>query len=118
MDTAKDLLTQEVFIKMRNNQKFKNPQNRIRFHNLKARKKRAAKSTVDRWLDNNRNILIKVLGDKNETMVSKDYLLGAGFSFKYFSFQKPINGVNFAGIYEFGIRQLPDGTFKIIRIND
>jgi len=118
MDTAKDLLTQEVFYKKRNNQKFANPQNRITFNNLKARKKRAAKSHVDRRLDLNRTILKRILGDKTEAVVSKDYLLGAGFLFPYFSYQKAVKDLTYAGIYEFGITRTTDDKYKIIKFND
>jgi len=118
MDSAKDLLTQEVFYKKRNNQKFANSRNRIRYNNLKARGKRSAKAPVDRRLDTNRNILKRILGDNKETVVSKDFLLGAGFLFQYFSYQQQVNGLTFAGIYEFGITRTSDNKYKIIKLND
>ena len=65
-EQAKDLLTQEVYYKKRSNQKFANPQNRIRYNNLKAGKKRAAKAPFEKPLDQNRNILKKILGTDSE----------------------------------------------------
>ena len=117
MDKAKDLLTQEEFIKSRSNQKFSSPENRIRYNNLKARHKRAAKNPVDRLLDMNRTILKRILGDNNEIVVSRDFLLGAGFSFKYFSYQIEVDGVTFAGIYEYRVAHIGNDQYKIIQFN-
>ena len=115
---AVDPLTNETFVKRRNNQKFANRQNQIRFNNIKAQNKRDAKASVARILDNNRSILKRTLGDKKEIIVSRDFLLGAGFSFKYFSYQLQVNGVTFAGIYEFGAAQIIKDQYKIVKFND
>lgn len=117
MENSKDPLTQEEFTKQRSNQKFSSPKNRIRFNNIKARQKRMIKGSFDRTLDHNRTILLRILGDKQEAIVSKDYLLGAGFSFNYYSFQKGVNEVTYSGIYEFGIAKTSDDKFKIIKFN-
>jgi hypothetical protein len=76
------------------------------------------KASVDKILDKNRTILNRILMDKAEAVVSKDYLLGAGFSFNYYSFHKEVNAVSYTGIYEFGITKTSDGNFKIIKINN
>jgi len=115
MENAKDLLTQEEFIKQRSNQKFASSKNRIRYNNLKARKKRITKGPIDRMLDQNRTILSRIIGNKTEIIVSRDYLLGAGFSFAYYSFNKEVDGVTYSGIYEFGIVKISDDKFKIIK---
>lgn len=115
MDNSKDPLTQEDFIRQRSNQKFASSKNRIRFNNLKAREKRLMKGSIDRILDKNRTILSRILGDKLEISVSRDYLLGAGFSFNYYSFLKDVNAVTYSGIYEFGIAKISDGKYKIIK---
>ena len=115
---AVDPLTNETFIKRRNNQKFATRRNQIRFNNIKAQKKRDAKASVTRILDRNRSILKRTLGDKKEIVVSRDFLLGAGFSFNYFSFQVAVNGVTFAGIYEFGAAQIVKDQYKIVKFND
>ena len=117
MEKSKDPLTQEEFTKQRSNQKFSCSKNRIRFNNIKAKQKRMMKGSVDRILDHNRTILFRILGDKQEAIVSKDYLLGAGFSFNYYSFLKEENAVAYSGIYEFGITKTSDEKFKIIKFN-
>jgi hypothetical protein len=117
MENAKDLLTQEEFTKHRSNQKFVSSKNRIRFNNLKARQKRLMKSFVDRNLDQNRTILSRIIGDKPEIIISRDYLLGAGFHFAYYSYNEEVNGVTYSGIYEYRIAKTSDGRYKIIKFN-
>ncbi len=77
----KDPLTGEVFYPKRTNQQFASRKNQIRYNNLKAYKKRKAKSGVERLLDKNRTILSEILGNETEVIRSKDFLLGAGFHF-------------------------------------
>ena len=118
MENAKDLLTDEEFAKRRNNQRFASRQNQIRYNNIKAQKKRNIKSYVDRPLDKNRTILQKLLADKTETTKSRDFLLGAGFCFDFFSFHKDIGGTLYSGIYEFGIAKQENDQYHIIKLLD
>ena len=115
---VKDPLTGEEFFKQRDNQKFATRKNQIRYNNLKARKKRSAKSPYDRVLDQNRTILERILNGKDEIIVSKDYLLGSGFHFRYFQYHWSIENVDFSGIYEYGIAKTTDGSYKIIRFKN
>ncbi|HEC42681.1 MAG TPA: hypothetical protein ENI20_07630 [Bacteroides sp.] len=116
MEQGKDPYTQEIFFKKRSNQRFANSLNRIRYNNLKAKSKRNAMAPVNTKLFRNRKILETILGAQKEVTVSRDYLLGSGFSFDYFSYQKEINNVVYFGIYEFGIARLGDNNYKIIRL--
>lgn len=117
MENAKDLLTQEEFIKHRSNQKFASSRNRIAYNNQKARKKRITKGPIDKLLDLNRTILSRIIGNKTEIIVSRDYLLGAGFNFSYYSYIREVTGVTYSGIYEYGITKTFDGSFKIIKFS-
>ena len=116
MEQGKDPLTQEMFIKRRSNQKFANPRNRIRYNNLKAKNIRYAMAPVNIKLHCNRNILAKILGSQKQVTMSRDYLLGSGFSFEYFSYQKKIDDVVYFGIYEFGIAFIGDSNYRIIKL--
>lgn len=69
-------------------------------------------------LQRNRTILEKILGAQKEATVSRDFLLGSGFSFEYFSYQKRINDLVYFGIYEFGIAILEDKRYRIIKLLD
>jgi hypothetical protein len=117
MEKTIDPQTQEEFIKLRNNQRFASSKNHIQFNNNKARQKRLIKASVDKILDKNRTILNRILGDKRETIVSKEFLKGAEFSFNYYSFLTKVNEVNYFGIYEFGIANIFDGNYKVINFN-
>lgn len=118
MENGKDPLTQEIFRRKRTNQKFVRAENRIRYNNNKARKKRSAKAFIDRKLDHNRNILDRILGDRKEVTVSRDYLLGSGFSFDYFNYQKEVDKHMYAGIYEFGVTKVDPSHFKITKLSN
>ncbi len=118
MQQDKDLLTQEVFVKRRSNQKFANPQNRIRYNNKKAQRKRTAKAFVDGPLDRNRTILARILHGKNEVTVSRDFLLGSGFTFDLYHYQKMEDDQVYAGIYEYGVTRVSESTYKIKKLQD
>lgn len=118
MQQAKDLLTQEEFVKRRSNQKFARPQNRIRYNNRKAQMKRTAKAFVDGPLDRNRTILGKILADKAELTISRDFLLGSGFTFDLYNYQKMEDYLIYSGIYEFGVAKLNETTYKIKKLRD
>jgi len=112
----KCLFTKEEFTPNRANQKFINNNARISYHNEIARKKRLTKAFIDKALDKNRNIILNLLGGKNEIIISKDYLLGAGFDFEKCTHQQTIQDIIYTGIYEFGYSKNNNGTIKIIKI--
>ncbi len=115
MERAKDLLTEEWFDKRRNNQKFVNRENQVRYNNNKAQQRRNVTSFFDRQMNQNRKILLNILGKKNEITKSRDFLLGAGYNFKYFMYIRPVSGLDYTGIYEFGITKMNETDYHIIR---
>ena len=86
------------------------------FNNMKAKKKRLAKSPVDKALDKNRNILMLILNDESEVVRSKDFLLGAGFDFKYFSRSTRMGDKPCQVVYEFCVIHLNEDHYKIKRL--
>lgn len=115
METAKDLFTNEVFVKTRNNQKFANRQNQIKFNNVVANRKRKEKSSINRILDKNRTILKTILGDLKEVVKSKDFLLGAGFYFTVLTHNRQVNDVIVHCIYDYGYIRMDNNYYKIFR---
>ena len=79
-----DLLTKEEFSPKRTNQKFACADNRKTYHNLKARKAREITRGVDYIIKKNWNILKHQLKGNERTTRSKQFLLGAGYNFKYY----------------------------------
>jgi len=113
---ATDPLTGEAFIKKRSNQVFANRVNQIRYNNLKAHAKRKAKSKMDKILDNNRKVLMKVLGSNKEKIKSRDFLDGAGLHFGYNTHTTMIEGNKWICIYDYGYSLVDKNTFKIKKI--
>lgn len=113
VEKRKDPLTGELFYPKRYNQKFANRENQIAFNNLKARKKRHEKIDTDRILDKNREILKKLLGIKSEIEKSKDFLLGAGFNFNYFSAIFKVREITLYAVYEFTLYLNENDKYKI-----
>jgi hypothetical protein len=115
---AKCKLTQEEFIKRRNNQLFSTRENQILYNNIKARNKRLAKGATERILDCNRTILLRILGNAKEITKSKDFLLGCGYNFGYITYSKRIDNTskqiaNFC--FEVGILKIDENTYKILK---
>ena len=100
----------------RSNQIYVNKQAQQDWNNMKARKKRLVKSPVDKALDKNRNALLIILNDQTEVVRSKDFLLGAGFDFKFFSRSTRIGDKPCQVVYEFCVIHLNDDQYKIKRL--
>jgi hypothetical protein len=109
-----DPLTGETFLPERTNQLFASRYNQVRYNNMKAAKKRKAKAHLDRILDNNRRILKTLLGDMQENVFSRDYLLGAGFDFNCQTHNGKIGGMLYNFIYEYAYIRLENNQYKII----
>ena len=108
-----DPLTRERFIKKRSNQVFANPENQVRYNNLKAYDKRKAKSQIDRTLDKNRQVLKTILGTNEEIIKSLDYLQGAGFNFGCNTHSIMKEGNKWICIYDYAYSLIDTNTFKI-----
>lgn len=115
MEKAKDLLTGETFTKLRSNQKFANRKNQIRYNNIIAKNKRIEKSSIDRILNMNLNILKNILGNEKEAEKSKDFLLGAGYNFKVLTYNCTIDDKLYHCVYNYAISKIHENFFKIIR---
>lgn len=111
-----DPLTGEQFVPRRMNQRFASRSNQVKFNNLKAARKRKAKARHDRVLDKNRNILQRLLGDKKEVVLSKDYLLGAGFNFRMQTHSLTSGQKVFVCIYDYAYTRLENNQYKIVRL--
>jgi len=110
-----DPFTGEEFIKKRDNQKFANRKNQTAYNNLKALKKRQLKNKIDKPLNNNRNILIKLVGDESEIIKSHDWLLALGYRFDILTHTSLIDKEIVACVYEFQVIPLGNKYYKIVR---
>ena len=101
----------------RSNQLFASEENRIRFHNEKAKSLRKHKAFIDRPLHVNQRILTEVIGSAESVDVHKQFLLWKGFSLSTFTHYTHYQGKAYPSIYEFVLIPLADDRFKILRHN-
>jgi hypothetical protein len=85
MNAIQDPLTGEFFYPLRKNQKFESAANRIEFNNRKAAANREEEKLLLGPLLNNREILLELLKPGETKTVSKDYLVGKGYSLEHFT---------------------------------
>jgi hypothetical protein len=105
----------EKFTPKRYNQRFSSRKNQIAFNNFLALKKRHEKAPFDRVLESNRKILSSILSKLTSRIVSREFLLGAGFNFNFFNGSYQVDGTNYQTIYNFAITRVDGGKFKIIK---
>ncbi|MGV3631733.1 MAG: hypothetical protein ACO1O6_11040 [Bacteroidota bacterium] len=77
-----DPLTGLEFVAKRENQVFASKKNRIKFHNLQAKKLREQLAFVEKPLRRNFQILNELLNGKHELEVHKEFLKGKGYNFE------------------------------------
>jgi hypothetical protein len=112
----RDPFTNEEFNPKRNNQKFANSKNRIKFHNTRANQLRVEKAFIDRPLNNNLKILNDIMADKEDETFHKEFLRGKGFNFEIFNSTCKTEGTTGYCIYNF-IIIYNSSNVKIIRSN-
>jgi hypothetical protein len=115
METRKDLLTGEDFTPSRRNQRFASRANQVRYNNLLAQQKRDAKRPLDRALDMNRTILIRLLGEAKSVSKTKDFLLGAGYDFTAFTQTAKNELQSYYCIYDMALFPIGDQKYLIKR---
>lgn len=110
-----DLLTREDFYPKRSTQRFARPENRIRYHNRKAKELRNSLAPFDRPLHNNLRILNELMSGKAERTLAKQFLLGKGFVFGVFNHYVNVQDTRQAAIYNYTLIPCANDQIKIIR---
>lgn len=111
MESKTDLLTGQMFVPTRINQRFQNAKNRIVYYNQKANRIRHMKSEFDKPLHRNYLILLELMKGNKETVFHKQYLLGKGYHFGVYTHLEEHEGNSCFAIYEFLV--LSDGSDQI-----
>ncbi|MDA9986589.1 hypothetical protein N9E11_01025 [Crocinitomicaceae bacterium] len=107
----------ESFIPKRSNQRFAYKAHQIAFNNAKAKKERDLHAYYDSQIKKNWKILKAILKNKKATIQNQDYLLGKGYSFRFFNNLRTNEDKSFYGVYDYGIRSLANGKYEIINFN-
>ena len=97
----RDPFTNEEFTPKRNNQKFANSKNRIKFHNTRANQLRVEKAFIDIPLNKNLKILNGIMADKEDETYHREFLRGKGFNFEIFNSTCKTEGTTGYCIYNF-----------------
>ncbi len=116
MRTLKDPLTGEQFVPRRNNQRFANEKNRIRYNNNLALNRKKFKSKILKQLDFNWNILHNLLNNKEVIECSEDYLRGAGLHFGYLTHYILRNGTKWSCVFNYAYLRISKDRIKIVRL--
>lgn len=113
MKQLTDPLTGETFFPKRQNQKFANSRNRIKFYNKKIIELRSSKSKYDKPLHRNYCILRDLLKVKQEVILHKQFLLGKGYNFTVFTDYKKKGDKLFPAVYGFIVQDIGNEQVKI-----
>ncbi|MGB2232728.1 MAG: hypothetical protein ACPH12_07360 [Flavobacteriaceae bacterium] len=105
----------EYFKPKRSNQKYASKYNRVAFHNRKYRELKMPLEKVNHILFKNHNIISDLIGDKNEIILSNDYLKGKEYNFKYMTHIIFKNDKTLFGVYNFLFTKVDESTTKFIR---
>jgi hypothetical protein len=77
-----DPYTEEAFFPKRSNQVFATPQNKMRYHNERAKEYRDETKKVRSRLDRNNKLFESLLGDNKKARFHVEYLRGKGVDLK------------------------------------
>jgi hypothetical protein len=110
-----DLLTKEEFIPTRSTMKFKTSQNRIKFHNIKAKQLRESISHITKPIHQNLKILNELMSNSNEAAYHKQFLLGRGFTFGVHTTVEVYNNKNQYALFNYIIVPIENDLIKIIK---
>jgi len=113
---GKDPLTGQVFTKRMATQKFARPENQLLYNNQKATEQRRTLSPYLKILYRNRKILRGILGDKPQRVVTKDFLEGAGYAFRYQTHTLNQDNQQVFGVFEYGLVRLKSGEFQVLKL--
>jgi hypothetical protein len=100
-ETRKCLYSGEEFIPKRNNQVFANSKNKADYHNEKANALREKRAVIDKKININHKLLLKLLKNDNSIEIDEKILEGKGFFFNVFNHIVNYEGRYANGIYEF-----------------
>lgn len=106
------------FSPKRYNQIYCNRSAQIQHNNVRARKNREFMNPINKILESNRKIFLKIIGNAKEVVKSYDFLQGTGFNFNHFTQSYLLDGKPVQAIYEFIIYQNENKTYTIKKIKE
>ena len=110
-----DPLTGEEFSTSKQNQKFANAKNRVRYNNHLAHKKRLSLQKWNNPINANLKALDRIMFGVNQKTVSVDFLIGAGIHLGYFTNSFKADGIIYQCIYHYALTQNKENLYVIKR---
>lgn len=80
-----DPLTKQEFETNKSNKFFIDKETQIMYNNKVAKERRQIKAETNKALNKNWRTFLKILGNNSEIIKSKEFLLGAGIDFRYYT---------------------------------
>ena len=111
-----DPLTGKPFNQTKQTQRFATRDNQVRFNNRLATEQRRTLSPYLKILYRNRKILRGILGDEPQRVVTKDFLEGAGYAFRYQTHTLNQDNQQVFGIFEYVLIRLPSGQIQVSKL--
>jgi len=111
--TKKDPLTGEIFTPKKVTQRFKNPENQIKWNNNLQSQRRQSLGVILRPLQKTHRILTTALGRKEYVRLHREWLKGAGADMTLFTHIESVNSERFHSIFNFKITL--DGQYYLIQ---
>lgn len=111
-----DAFTGQEFYARRINQRFKCPENRIKYHNRKATKIRHSVAHINTPLKNNLTILNELMADGISKKFHRQFLLGKSFDFTVLTHLQNINGVDLPCVYHYAIHPIEKELVTITKL--
>ena len=109
-----DPFTNKEFETVSKIKKFESKKNQVAFNNQKARKEKQERAFVDDKINHNLLVLSRLLGDKEEVIITEEHLKNAGFLFGVLTHFANIKGTIIMCIYNYCCIQLDSNNeFKI-----
>lgn len=104
----------EYFYPLRTNQKFACRENQIAYNNARAKEKRDYLNEIDSCVRRNWQIILELLGEKEKTIKSEDFLKGYGYDFRFLNNIRKFGEKAYFAIYNVGIRQVDSKNYELI----
>ena len=117
MQTIKDPLTGQPFIKKRNNQKFSSPRNRAIYNNQLAKVERDFLAQANLLLRENLRLLNKLIQPNEVKTFSRNYLIKAGYAIQLTTHTERYGDINCHALYNYVLLDLMEDkpTITIFR---
>ena len=111
-----DPFTNKEFETVSSIKRFESKENQVAYNNQKARKEKQERAFVDDKIKHNHFVLSRLLGDKDEVIITEEHLKNVGFHFRVLTHFANKKGTIIMCVYNYCFIQLESNNeFKITK---